>query len=175
VKQSLTFFGDPGVISGTYLLHLQNEKDVWVKYGRFRRGELISTPAGQYLYIGSALAREGGASLPRRLLRHATRSAGPPHSIRQHLIEYFAMKPPASKRLHWHVDYLLEETAVNIYHITLIQDRRRLEGIIAQNLNRHPAALPLATGLGATDDPGLTHILYLQNLTIPQIHQLLSL
>lgn len=170
-QRPLTFFGDRVLGCGTYLLHICVKTDLSIQYGRFHQGQPIETPAGQYLYIGSALGRKGGASLPHRLLRHTTRAAGPPHPIGQALADAFQMEAPAAKRLRWHVDYLVEETAVAIHHITIIQNRQRLESDIARILTNLPECRPLAPGLGATDDPGLSHILRLQNITIPQLHQ----
>lgn len=171
----LTFFGDRALVCGTYLLHIRVKKDLWLQYGRFHQGRPIETPAGEYLYIGSALGRKGAASLPHRLLRHTTRAAGPPHPIRQALTDTFRLKGPTAKRLHWHVDYLVEETAVVIHHLTLMSGPQPLESEIARILNSQTACRPLAPGLGATDDPGLSHILRLQNITIPQLHQLLPI
>ncbi len=167
----LTFFGDRALVCGTYLLHICVRKGLWIRYGRFHQGQPIETPAGQYLYIGSALGRNGAASLPHRLLRHTTRAAALPHPIRQTVTDAFQMEAPAAKRLRWHVDYLVEETSVAIHHITIIQNRQRLESDIARILTNLPECRPLAPGLGATDDPGLSHILRLQNISIPQLHQ----
>lgn len=175
MTRPLTFFGDRLLVSGTYLLHMAVAADSWVVYGRYQQGTPIHTPTGQYLYIGSALGKKGSSSLPRRLLRHATRAAEPPHPIQQPLADHFRMEPPTGKRLRWHVDYLLEETAVTIQHITLIHSTKRLESEIARILNHHLQISPLAPGLGATDDPGLTHILQIHDLSLPDIHALLPL
>ncbi len=73
---------DPALSSptpgGVYLLRIQLIEPLSVVFGRFRKGVVIPLSAGEYLYVGSAL---GG--LGRRLLRHATRSDGSAHPVRQ--------------------------------------------------------------------------------------------
>ncbi len=69
------------------------------------------------------------------------------------------LQPPTQKRLHWHVDYLLEETAVTLSHILVIRSRARLETAVARRLNADPRTFAPAPGLGATDDAGSTHLL----------------
>ena len=66
---------------------------------------------------------------------------------------------PAQKRLHWHIDYLLEDTAVSLTHILVIRSRTRLETAVARSLNADPRTFAPAPGLGATDDAGSTHLL----------------
>jgi len=175
MKRPLTFLGDPSLISGTYLLHIEVLQDLEVIYGRCRQARPVPTPVGQYLYIGSAMSEKGPASLPRRLLRHTTRAVGEPQPIQQQLVAEFRMTPPSAKRLRWHVDYLLEEMAVTIHHITLIHSHKRQESDIARIFNEHPVITLLAPGLGASDDPGLTHIVRLHHLTISHLHNLLPI
>lgn len=66
--------------AGTYVLRIRLKEDTELKFGRFKKGKLISLPAGDYTYVGSALSEKGATSLARRLVRHATRSGDkPPH------------------------------------------------------------------------------------------------
>ena len=128
---------------GAYVLRLAVAQPLAISFGRFAGGELIPIPAGAILYTGSALGQAGGAALARRLLRHATRSgAQPPHPIRTDIERAFAaagaaeaaLRPPRQKRLHWHVDYLLEETAVDLTHVLVVRSRQPLEARLADLL-----------------------------------------
>ncbi len=155
-------FGEP-VPTGTYILRLWLDGDLRVRFGRF--GELL-LPGGAYLYVGSAMGQKGASSLARRLLRHGTRAAGPPHPIRTVMARRFTaanlgqnLQPPPGKRLHWHIDYLLEETAVTLTHVLVIRSRARLETAVARCLNADPRTFAPAPGLGASDDPRSTHLL----------------
>lgn len=165
----ITFWGDHGNTGG-YILWVQASRDLELSFGRFRNGRVVAVPAGGYAYVGSAMGRRGATALAGRLLRHATRSAGkPPHAIRAALPAAFAAAhpeteppaPPASKRLHWHIDYLLDELAVAIEAVTVVRAAERVESWLARELAAVPGAAPLLPGLGASDAPGETHLLRL--------------
>ncbi|MCP4360733.1 MAG: DUF123 domain-containing protein [Chloroflexi bacterium] len=168
---AVTIFGED-VPCGTYLLHMQVEWDLWVRYGRFQQGQPVFTPAGVYLYVGSALGQKGASSLARRLLRHATRVNGPPQAIRAEMVSQFTavnlghnLQPPAVKTLHWHVDYLLEETAVSLTHITLIRSPQQLEEKMARFLEETAVCHMIAKGLGAGDTAVDSHLFHLEKGT----------
>ncbi len=138
-----------------------------VVFGRFRGGEPVAVSRGTLLYVGSALAEKGAASLARRLLRHATRSAGkPPHTLRAEMLAAFSaaglgagnLVPPQGKKLHWHIDFLLDNPAAEIDRVLVIRSPRRLESAVAHLLAADPRTVPLAAGLGASDAPGETHL-----------------
>jgi len=166
-----------GSQGGTYLLRLTVSQSISVCFGRFKAGEPVAVPRGNYLYVGSALAQKGATSLAQRLLRHASRSdAREAQPIRQKMLDLFpriglganSLYPPIGKRLHWHVDFLLDEPVVEltaVYLIRTVQEnlredgKRRGEKTIARWLLTLPEVSPLAPGLGATDDPGRTHLL----------------
>uniref|UniRef100_UPI0025F82D77 DUF123 domain-containing protein n=1 Tax=Oceanithermus sp. TaxID=2268145 RepID=UPI0025F82D77 len=98
--------------SGAYVLELALEAPLELSFGRFQGGRVFVLAPGRVYYVGSALA----GRLPSRLLRHATRAAGPPHRLRAELLRYFeglgwAVRPPARKTLHWHADHLMESPA----------------------------------------------------------------
>ena len=63
-----------------------------------------------------------------------------------------------AKRLRWHIDYLLDETAVEIVHVTLLRAAVRLESAVAGRLADAPGAVAVRPGLGASDTPGETHL-----------------
>ncbi len=151
-----------GATGGAYLLRLTVRRPLRVVFGRFRGGRPVPVPAGECLYVGSAM---GG--LGRRLVRHATRTGDrPPHAIRAEMLARFPaaglgddLLPRRGKSLRWHVDYLLDETAVVLRAVLLLRSPRRLEKPLAHLLQTDPHTFPLAPGLGAGDSPGSTHLL----------------
>ena len=156
--------------SGAYVLRICVEEPRTVSFGRYGGGRPISVPAGHVLYVGSAMGSRGSTTLARRLLRHTTRSGGrPPHPMRALLLRRFRqvglgpddLHPPTAKRLHWHVDYLLEEPAVTVDAVLAIRSSRRYEGLLADLLARSPHTEKIVAGLGATDVPGRTHLMRL--------------
>ena len=153
---------------GTYLLRLRVDVPLCLRFGRFQSGKPIDVPAGDYLYVGSALAVKGAMCLASRLLRHATRSAErPPQPIRATLADFLHQLDllptpyslPQSKKLFWNVDHLLDDLNVTLTHILMIRSPRRFERDLAQLLEADPQTHILQKGLGANDIPGSTHIL----------------
>lgn len=152
---------------GTYLLKISLAKDISLAFGRFRGGKLFTLPAGDYVYIGSALNPRGATSLALRLLRHATRSGGLPHPIRERLCDQFreiglgpaTLQPPKTKKLHWNVDYLLEREEADLAGVWVIRHSVRLETEIARALEADEGTEVLIPGLGANDVRGGTHLL----------------
>ncbi len=154
---------------GTYLLRLRLAEDITLRFGRYRRGAPIPVSRGCLLYVGSAMARSGSMTLARRLLRHATRSATKPaHALRPELLAQIRktglaparLGPPASKKLFWNIDYLLDQEAVQLQGVIALRAARRLEDEVARLLLAGVACRPVAPGLGAHDRPGSTHLLY---------------
>ncbi|MCE7981060.1 MAG: DUF123 domain-containing protein [Caldilinea sp. CFX5] len=162
------FVGQAG-LQGIYLLHLNVTVLMTVAFGRFRDGQPISISSGDYLYIGSALGQRGATTLAGRLLRHTTRSGDrSPHAIqpllRTQLQERGLIPPgrvgsPQPKRLFWHIDYLVDRMEAEISQIFILHTNQRLESLIARTLAADPAITALAQGLGASDDPHVTHLL----------------
>jgi len=154
----LTILTDPALHTptpgGVYLLRIQIAEPLSVVFGRFRHGVVIPIPAGEYIYVGSAL---GG--LGRRLLRHATRSDSSAHPVRSALVDHFGFTPPPAKRLRWHVDFLLDQPEAALTHVIAIHTARRIESPLAEWLMNHPDTWIPAPGLGASDDKGHTHLL----------------
>ena len=113
---------------GTYALVAFLEKGVRLQIGRLGVHDF---PAGYYVYSGSAL---GG--LPGRLNRH----------LRPH------------KRLHWHIDYLLQKAPVIQVWYSTGQDR--LECIWNAIIAALPDAQPSVRGFGSSDCRCSTHLTY---------------
>ena len=155
--------------AGTYILRIRLKEGAALRFGRFKKGKLISTPAGEYAYIGSALAEKGATTLARRLIRHATRSGHQhPHRIRETMLCRFAkcglgdgnLLPRRGKTLHWNVDFLLDLPSAELVGISAIRSRERLEDRLARQLEEDPHTGVIERGLGANDVPGNTHLLH---------------
>mgnify|MGYP000104548018 CR=1 FL=1 len=152
--------------SGAYLLRILAAKRMAVQFGRFRGGEAIALPAGEYVYVGSAMGEKGASCLARRLVRHATRRETAPHEIRELMLAEFArlglghgdLQPRGAKGLFWHVDYLLEATEVSLTHVLVLRSGRRLEKELAALVAGQPYTSTPAPGLGASDAAGDTHL-----------------
>ena len=165
---SIRIIGDNSQ-AGTYILRIRLKENTTLQFGRFKKGKLISLPAGDYTYVGSALSEKGATSLARRLIRHATRSRDkPPHAIREKMINQFAERglgsgnllPKQGKTLHWNVDFLLDLQSAEIVNILAIRSPKRLENRIARWLERDPHTEIIEPRLGANDSPGATHLLH---------------
>ena len=164
---NIVIIGDESY-AGTYILRIRLKKDTALRFGRFKKGKLISTPAGEYAYIGSALAEKGATTLARRLVRHATRSGDQrPHRIRETMLCRFAecglgdenLLPQRGKTLHWNVDFLLDLPSAELVGISAIRSRKRLEDRLAKRLEEDSHTEVIERGLGANDVPGNTHLL----------------
>lgn len=154
--------------AGTYVLRIRLREDTSLQFGRFKKGKLISLPAGDYAYVGSALSEKGATSLARRLVRHATRSGDKrPHGIRTTMAEQFAecglghgnLLPRRGKTLFWNIDFLLDLEAAEIEGFSAIRSSERLEDRLAKKLEQDPHTQVIERGLGANDVPGNTHVL----------------
>ncbi len=144
---------------GAYVLRIDVDHDLRLAFGRFKGGKLIDLPAGTYSYVGSAMGR-GRAALARRLVRHASRTADQvPHQIRPALIAAFSDVQPSPKRLHWNIDYLLDQTAAEIRQVIAIRSETRIESAVGELLESDPHTAIIEKGLGANDLPGHTHLL----------------
>jgi Uri superfamily endonuclease len=156
---------------GSYLLLIDLSAPVQVSFGRFMGGREIPLDRGCYLYVGSALgSRPGSFPLASRLLRHASRSGErPPHALRERLVQQlessgFEPKRGIScKRLHWHIDYLLDIPEAELAHIVMVMGPSRLEHPLAELVASTPGASPVAERLGAQDAAAGTHLFRIDN------------
>lgn len=157
----------PSQPGGVYVLRVTVAEALMVRFGRFAGGRAVELPAGDYLYAGSARGKRGSATLARRTLRHATRSADkPPHGLRPLLLcglmdaepATSPIVPPETKRLRWHVDYLLDELAAELCAVLLIGGDAVSEKRLAACLAADSCTFIPASGLGASDHPGATHL-----------------
>ena len=157
-----------GSQAGTYILRIRLKEATTLQFGRFKKGKLISLPAGDYTYVGSALSEKESTSLARRLIRHATRSGDkPPHAIRKAMVRQFhdcGLGPPNPlpknrKTLFWNIDFLLDLESAEIVNIVAIRSPERLEYTIAELLEHDADTQIIEKGLGANDTPRNTHVL----------------
>ena len=164
---SILIIGDDSQ-AGTYILRIRLNEDTTLQFGKFKKGKLISLPAGDYTYVGSALSQKGATSLARRLVRHATRSGDkPPHAIRVEMVDQFrdcGLGPPDplpqnGKKLFWNIDFLLDLQLTEIVNVIAIRSPKRLEHTIAELLEHEANTQIIEKGLGANDTPHNTHVL----------------
>ncbi len=154
--------------AGTYVLRIRLKEAIELQFGRFKKGKLISLPAGDYTYVGSALSEKGATSLARRLVRHATRSGGkPPHAMRAEMLKQFREcslgprdpLPKNGKKLFWNIDFMLDLELAEIINVIAIRSSERLENKIAESLEHNAGTQIIEKSLGANDAPRYTHIL----------------
>ncbi|MDE0020121.1 MAG: DUF123 domain-containing protein [Candidatus Poribacteria bacterium] len=157
--------------SGAYLLRIRVRESFTMPYGRFKKAKPIHTPAGEYLYIGSALGSKGGAPLARRLVRHAARTGElPPHPIQQTFLQFFRsiqlgegnLLPRNGKRLHWNVDHLLDRAEAELIGAVILRTRAKIERELGQLILNDPCASIIEKGIGANDIPGNTHLVKIE-------------
>ncbi len=166
-------FGN-GSRQGTYILFIRLSKELSLGFGNFLGGKKIPLEPGFYLYIGSALGKSATAMpLARRLARHASRSNGKiPHNIRDYMIRFFQennlatkeFQPPASKKLRWHIDYLLDSLHAQIITAYVIRSPLRLETAISDLAESLDETFIIANKLGAGDFKNSTHLLGISNV-----------
>jgi Uri superfamily endonuclease len=167
-QQQFTIFGRKYRM-GSYILLIRVSKPVELAFGRFQKGKLFQITEGDYIYIGSALGGgKAGAPLARRLLRHASRSGRlAPHAIRTAMMTLFSDEhfidpdtiEPSSKKIRWHIDYLLDRREAEISHMVIIRSPLRVEQKLSILLEALPETALLARRLGAQDTRSSSHIL----------------
>lgn len=164
---SIVFLGDDSQC-GSYLLRIRLKKDKLLTFGGFKKGKLISMPAGDYVYVGSANAQRGATSLALRLGRHATRSGSKRnHAIRREMVKRFHQTglgagTPLSvreKHKHWNIDHFLDLSLAELTAVFVLRTEQPLERALAEFVEADPQSQIIEKGLGANDHPGHTHLL----------------
>lgn len=112
-------------MKGSYVLLIELSEEQTITVGR-QQAQLFLP--GYYAYVGSAM---GGFCS--RLNRHLK----------------------SQKKLHWHIDYLLEEASIS--NIIICESEHRLECVIAQTLSQRFPAIP---GFGASDCHCHSHLFF---------------
>lgn len=148
-EQSLIFLGDDSS-AGTYILRISVPARLKLVFGTGERIKVISLEKGEYLYLGSATAKQGTNSLTQQLVRHATRSDGnEPHKIREVMLSKFEEKglckdgllPKPFKRPQTVVDHLLDQSIVNLVRVYVIRSSDPIGERLAQRLENDRDAL----------------------------------
>jgi Uri superfamily endonuclease len=96
-------------MKGTYLLIIFLNKHVFINIGALGK---IRFPKGFYVYVGSALGQSGSNTLENRVKRHLS----------------------STKKLHWHIDYLLNAKSASFFRLYLIPSCIKLECLIADEI-----------------------------------------
>lgn len=154
-----------GAWSGAYLLKIALSTGLRLRFGRFAGGKPVSLAAGDYLYVGSAQGPARNAPLIKRVNRHLLRTAPrPPQRLWDQWQAFVSrqgirLAAPSPKRLHWHIDYLIDELVCEVDQVILLPSALPIEQRLAEQLEAMPAMQPAAPGLGATDHPRHTHLL----------------
>lgn len=163
----LTYIGSDGK-QGSYVLAIEVSEHLTMAFGRFKEGKLIEVPAGDYLYVGSAMAQKGASSLAKRLIRHATRTGDRnPHMIRERMFDEFPqqglsdghLQALKGKTLRWNVDHLLDVPIAELVRVYVVRSPLGLEPAIGDMLEADPHTIVFEKGLGTNDRAGSTYLL----------------
>lgn len=156
--------------TGAYVLHIVCTNQVSITIGRFNQSRPVTIELGEYVYTGSAMGSTNGLQLPKRLMRHASRTDGKSnHTIRNVLLEHLAnhgvdcveLSTPSPKKLRWNIDYVLDHEYMELRSVLYIRSNRSLERSIAEALESNSYTSAPYSGFGAHDHPGHTHFLSL--------------
>ena len=98
-------------MKGSYILVIYVSENMELIVGALGK---ISFEKGFYLYIGSGMGSNGSTALETRVNRH--------------------IRPSTEKKIHWHIDYLLDHERSSINRLYLIPSLYRLECIIARGI-----------------------------------------
>jgi len=132
-------------MKGTYILVVFLRGNIELFIGALGK---IEFKKGFYLYIGSAMGNSGAGTLINRVNRH--------------------ISPSENKKIHWHIDYLLNSKLTSVYCIYLIPSLQNLECLIANEV------LNISDGhikkFGSSDCHCESHLFYFKDFT--QLKQL---
>jgi len=110
---------------GVYTLIIRVTKPEKLNVGRFG---LHYFPVVYYTYTGSALGK-GTTNIRRRLTRHLNRR----------------------KKLHWHIDYLLNARSAKTIAVCFAKTNKRMECAVSTAIKMLPRATVPIRGFGSTD------------------------
>ena len=132
---------------GTYALLLKLDKQERITVGKLGT---LDFPAGYYLYVGSAL---GPGGLRARLARHQRGSENPSGPGGQE-----SNSGQTSKKLHWHIDYLLQRA--QLIEVWSVASEERLECKWGKAARRLSGAQVPVQGFGSSDCRCPAHLIY---------------
>ncbi|MEM0465358.1 MAG: GIY-YIG nuclease family protein [Candidatus Pacearchaeota archaeon] len=117
---------------GIYILIIRVKKPLKIKIGKLG---IINFTKGNYAYIGSAQN-----NLEKRIMRHKSKSK--------------------KKKLHWHIDYLLNNKNSKIIKIFYKKKSKKYECIIAKKLSKKRNII---NKFGCSDCTCKSHLIKLEN------------
>ncbi|TKJ26028.1 MAG: endonuclease [Promethearchaeota archaeon Loki_b31] len=126
-------------MKGSYILVLFLSKRVKIEIGALG---VLSFSKGYYLYVGSAMGNIGSTTLENRIKRHLTDSA--------------------NKKIHWHIDYLLNDEYFLITKLYIVPSLMRLECVIARAIKE--VSDSYIKNFGSTDCSCKSHLFYFNEL-----------
>jgi len=126
-------------MKGSYILIIFLDKKSVIKIGSLGK---ISFSKGFYLYVGSAMGNSGSTTLINRIKRHTIDSK--------------------LKKLHWHLDHLLNHPNSKIIRLYLIPSMQSLECIISEELNEISDVS--ITNFGSSDCKCRSHLFYFKDI-----------
>lgn len=132
-------------MQGVYVLVIDKLKDSELEIGKLGRFIFLK---GIYFYVGSALGKS--ISIENRLKRHFSNN----------------------KKIHWHIDYLLDDTTSKILKAYYGRTDKRLECDLFKSLHNSSDKISiLINGFGSSDCKNNcgSHLLYYQNSWNEQI------
>jgi len=122
---------------GTYVFLLKLDKQERITVGKLGTFDF---PAGYYLYVGSAL---GPGGLQARLTRHRRNTA---------------LRSNSGKKLHWHIDYLLQRA--QLIEVWSVASKERLECKWSEVARKLPGVQIPVQGFGSSDCHCPAHLIY---------------
>lgn len=118
------------VLKGTYCILMQLNSDAVITVGRLGK---IDFHKGYYIYVGSAL----NSLIPR---------------IKRHLSQ--------DKKLHWHIDYLLGHSNVEVVNVLYAVDETKWECKLADEISKKGEQIQ---NFGCSDCGCDSHLFYFKN------------
>ncbi|MBN1803550.1 MAG: GIY-YIG nuclease family protein [Candidatus Lokiarchaeota archaeon] len=126
---------------GAYILVIKLNIDKKIRIGSL--GNLIFQK-GYYCYVGSAMGTKGASSLLCRVRRHVS--------------------PSSMKKIHWHIDYLLNDENSRIIKLILIPSKQKMECCVAGEL--FDKADDEIKNFGSSDCYCSSHLFYFSELKL---------
>lgn len=123
---------------GLYCLCLRVRRRVTVEVGTL--GDLLFEP-GLYIYVGSAMT-----------------------GVEQRVQRHLRVSRREVRRLHWHIDYLLSEEAVEVEAI-YVREGEESECLVASTLSRFGTPIE---GFGSSDCRCFSHLIRVESCDLPR-------
>ena len=138
---------------GTYALVIYLPRRHTIRIGFLGEFEF---PRGYYLYIGSAMNGLGA-----RIARHLVGNRLAHRATNEKDNAAIKQWRDRKKKMHWHIDYLLEYASVK--EVWTHRGAERFECLWAQAALQLPKAKIIAPNFGASDCRCATHLVYFGN------------